>query len=137
MAKSESVSTSISCEVRPSSGSTPSSVGSEVICRICHSEAEPEQPLISPCLCAGTLKFVHQECLHHWIKSSDLRYCELCKFVYMMKITTKPFSKVRSPNLCLSLPLSLFLTDSPLLVALRRRGIIIEGFCVALNDGSQ
>ena len=44
-----------------------------------------EPPLITPCLCSGSLKFVHQECLHRWIKSSDIKRCELCKFTFIMQ----------------------------------------------------
>ena len=35
------------------------------VCRICLSEEEPES-LIAPCLCAGTSKWVHRECLDEW-----------------------------------------------------------------------
>ena len=46
---------------------------------------EGEPRLITPCLCSGSLKFVHQECLHRWIKSSDIKRCELCKFTFLMQ----------------------------------------------------
>ena len=46
-------------------------------------------PLIAPCFCAGSLKYVHQDCLQRWIKSSDIRRCELCKYTFTME------SKVR------------------------------------------
>lgn len=39
-------------------------------CRICLSETETaEDPLICPCNCAGTMKYVHLNCLKEWIKS--------------------------------------------------------------------
>ena len=38
-----------------------------MMCRICHSE-EPAKDLIAPCNCSGSLKYVHQECLQHWLK---------------------------------------------------------------------
>ncbi|XP_064636819.1 E3 ubiquitin-protein ligase MARCHF8-like isoform X2 [Lineus longissimus] len=63
------------------------------ICRICHCEAEPDLPLISPCMCAGSLKYVHQACLQQWIKSADTKSCELCKYGFMMKTKVKPFRK--------------------------------------------
>ncbi|WIA21204.1 hypothetical protein OEZ85_000452 [Tetradesmus obliquus] len=34
-------------------------------CRICFEDAKPSE-LISPCKCKGTLKWVHQGCLHRW-----------------------------------------------------------------------
>jgi E3 ubiquitin-protein ligase MARCH1/8 len=72
--------------------STISSSSAE-ICRICHCEGETEDPLIAPCYCAGSLRYVHQGCLQQWIKSSDIRSCELCKFQFMMQSKVKPFSK--------------------------------------------
>ena len=64
------------------------------ICRICHCEAEPDQPLISPCMCAGSLQYVHQSCLQRWIKSSDTKKCELCKYEFRMESKMKPITKV-------------------------------------------
>nr|XP_002733112.1 PREDICTED: E3 ubiquitin-protein ligase MARCH8-like [Saccoglossus kowalevskii] len=63
------------------------------ICRICHCEGDNEFPLITPCLCAGSLKYVHQQCLQHWIKSSDTKTCELCKFELFMESKLKPIAK--------------------------------------------
>lgn len=63
-------------------------------CRICLSDQQtPEDPLISPCKCAGTMKFIHLKCLREWLQSrlnikqsgSIVSYywksldCELCK----------------------------------------------------------
>ncbi|XP_063776507.1 E3 ubiquitin-protein ligase MARCHF1 isoform X2 [Pseudophryne corroboree] len=62
-------------------------------CRICHCEGDDENPLITPCRCTGTLRFVHQACLHQWIKSSDTRCCELCKYDFIMETKLKPLRK--------------------------------------------
>lgn len=73
--------------------STVSSAGE--FCRICHCEGtDSDQPLIRPCLCSGTLMFVHQSCLQKWIKSSDIKKCELCKYEFHMEAKVKPFRKV-------------------------------------------
>ncbi|XP_029356947.1 E3 ubiquitin-protein ligase MARCH8 [Echeneis naucrates] len=69
---------------------TPSS---QDICRICHCEGDDECPLIMPCRCTGSLSFVHQACLNQWIKSSDTRCCELCKFDFVMEMKLKPLRK--------------------------------------------
>ncbi|MEQ2164255.1 hypothetical protein GOODEAATRI_004656, partial [Goodea atripinnis] len=61
---------------------------------ICHCEGDDDCPLITPCRCTGSLSFVHQGCLNQWIKSSDTRCCELCKFDFIMETTLKPLSKV-------------------------------------------
>jgi E3 ubiquitin-protein ligase DOA10 len=37
-------------------------------CRICLGEdSEPENLLISPCKCSGTMKFIHVKCLQEWL----------------------------------------------------------------------
>ncbi|KAM9819373.1 uncharacterized protein marchf1 isoform 2-T4 [Syngnathus typhle] len=63
------------------------------VCRICHCEGDEECPLITPCHCTGSLSFVHQACLYQWIKSSDTRCCELCKFDFIMETKLKPLRK--------------------------------------------
>lgn len=67
-----------------------------IICRICYMEEEsPKNPLIQPCICDGSLKYVHLACLRQWISThSCIRIdknencaiflikpvnCELCK----------------------------------------------------------
>ncbi|KRY65296.1 E3 ubiquitin-protein ligase MARCH1 [Trichinella pseudospiralis] len=75
------------------SGKSVSSTMSNEICRICHCEAAPDQPLIAPCYCSGTLKYVHQKCLQQWIKSSQTKACEVCRFSFIMQTKVKPFRK--------------------------------------------
>ena len=37
-------------------------------CRICYLEEETDSnPLIQPCLCSGSLKYIHLDCLKKWI----------------------------------------------------------------------
>ena len=41
------------------------------ICRICYLEEDTvENPLIQPCACSGSMKYIHLECLKHWLKTS-------------------------------------------------------------------
>ncbi|XP_059181074.1 probable E3 ubiquitin-protein ligase MARCHF10 [Centropristis striata] len=56
-------------------------------CRICHSSDNSiSNQLISPCLCSGTVKFVHLDCLRTWIRTKihsgslpqKIKRCELC-----------------------------------------------------------
>ena len=65
------------------------------ICRICYMEEihEKNNPLIKPCKCSGSMKYIHYGCLLHWLKtkvlisnngffsiySLQLIECELCK----------------------------------------------------------
>lgn len=63
-------------------------------CRICLSKSNSDHdPLISPCLCSGSVQFIHLKCLNQWFKTKidikDYEYitmvtyqeceCELCK----------------------------------------------------------
>ena len=42
------------------------------ICRICYNEEEEEtNPLIQPCQCSGTMKYIHYKCLKQWIKTNS------------------------------------------------------------------
>ncbi|CAF0977562.1 unnamed protein product [Rotaria sordida] len=63
------------------------------ICRICHCEGTTDEPLISPCYCLGTMQYLHQSCLQHWIKSAGVKSCELCKFEFIMHSEIKPFKQ--------------------------------------------
>lgn len=47
------------------------SVNEQPNCRICLGEEEDktQNELISPCLCAGTMKTIHVECLKQWLNS--------------------------------------------------------------------
>ncbi|XP_032868374.1 uncharacterized protein LOC116966349 [Amblyraja radiata] len=63
------------------------------VCRICHCEGDDEGPLITPCHCTGSLRYVHQACLQQWVKSSDTRCCELCKYEFIMETKLKPLRK--------------------------------------------
>ena len=68
------------------------------ICRICYNDENTnENPLIKPCSCSGSMKYIHYDCLLKWLKtkvlitksiclnnyystySLDLIECELCK----------------------------------------------------------
>ena len=69
------------------------------VCRICYmKEEEEDNPLVQPCICSGSMKFIHLSCLKQWIstrscikldKTEDCAIflikpveCELCKTKY-------------------------------------------------------
>lgn len=74
------------------------------ICRICLCEEEDRSgnPLITPCKCAGTMKYIHIECLREWLNSKSTfkesnppgvktycwkaLECELCKIRFPDRI---------------------------------------------------
>uniref|UniRef100_A0AAQ6A944 E3 ubiquitin-protein ligase MARCHF6 n=1 Tax=Amphiprion ocellaris TaxID=80972 RepID=A0AAQ6A944_AMPOC len=67
------------------------------ICRVCRSEGTQDKPLYHPCVCTGSIKFIHQECLLQWLKHSRKEYCELCKHQFA-------FTPIYSPDMPSRLP---------------------------------
>ncbi|CAG9315225.1 unnamed protein product [Blepharisma stoltei] len=80
---------------------SPSSRMFKLPCKICLSEAnEIDNPLIAPCMCAGTMKYIHIKCLQQFLRSklssrstdSTISFswkklcCDLCKKAYPYKI---------------------------------------------------
>ena len=76
-------------------------------CRICLSDdVEIDNPLISPCKCCGSMKYIHLNCLRNWLLNkvqnknyehmSNFTYksldCELCLQTFPLKIKTKTSS---------------------------------------------
>ena len=36
-------------------------------CRICQNNSNSkENPLLSPCICKGSMKYIHRDCLNKW-----------------------------------------------------------------------
>jgi len=58
-------------------------------CYICYEEGEVGNPLINPCQCAGSVKYVHLNCLQRWIQpegsSAVNTHCPVCKIRYPEK----------------------------------------------------
>mmetsp|Transcript_101249 Transcript_101249/g.281852 ORF Transcript_101249/g.281852 Transcript_101249/m.281852 type:complete len:158 (-) Transcript_101249:77-550(-) len=56
-------------------------------CRICM-ETEPASDLCSPCLCRGSMKYVHSQCLQRWRSASTNQHsryrCEQCQYPYSL-----------------------------------------------------
>ena len=46
-------------------------------CRICKDTTTGE-PLIKPCLCSGTIGFVHLSCLSQWMQLKKEEKCRIC-----------------------------------------------------------
>ena len=65
--------------------SSCTSTSSSPTCRIC---LQPEEPgsypyrLVSPCLCEGSIKYMHQFCVNRWIAESGTPKCELCGYQF-------------------------------------------------------
>ena len=68
----------------------------EKLCRICLSEDEPDNPIISACMCIGSVKYIHLNCIREWLDSKMHKKetifvnsyiwrgleCEICKTFY-------------------------------------------------------
>lgn len=68
------------------------------ICRVCRSEGLVDRPLFHPCICTGSIKWIHQECLVQWMRYSRKEYCELCGHRFS-------FTPIYSPDMPRRLPL--------------------------------
>lgn len=68
-----------------------------ISCRICYENKNTmKDPLIAPCNCLGTVKYIHVNCLKSWLKERVIPYpahngfgyrcdsfvCELCRSKY-------------------------------------------------------
>ncbi|XP_050301508.1 E3 ubiquitin-protein ligase MARCHF6 [Anthonomus grandis grandis] len=67
------------------------------ICRVCRSEGGTDRPLFHPCICTGSIKWIHQECLVQWMRYSRKEYCELCGHKFS-------FTPIYSPDMPRRLP---------------------------------
>eukprot|EP00111_Clytia_hemisphaerica_P017887 TCONS_00052913-protein len=69
----------------------------EPCCRVCQCNGD-EEILISPCLCSGSVKWIHESCLIQWMKSSLKDSCELCTKKIKITKRKKPFTKWKLPS---------------------------------------
>ena len=54
------------------------------ICRICYFEEDSkDNPLIQPCKCIGSLKYIHLKCLKHWIMTKSCINVEEGEYCYV------------------------------------------------------
>eukprot|EP00118_Oscarella_pearsei_P007487 m.36948 g.36948 ORF g.36948 m.36948 type:complete len:939 (+) comp32308_c0_seq5:103-2919(+) len=69
------------------------------VCRVCRAGSSSDRPLYHPCVCKGSIKHIHQDCLVLWLRHSQKEYCELCKHRFS-------FRPIYSPNMPSRLPLT-------------------------------
>ena len=75
----------------------------EDICRVCRCEGTADRPLFHPCICTGSIKFIHQECLVQWLKYSKKEFCELCNYRFS-------FTPIYSPDMPQRIPVLLVMS---------------------------
>ncbi|XP_059612690.1 E3 ubiquitin-protein ligase MARCHF6 [Phlebotomus argentipes] len=68
----------------------------DYICRVCRCEGQSD--LFHPCICTGSIKWIHQDCLMQWMRYSRKEYCELCGHRFS-------FTPIYSPDMPRVLPL--------------------------------
>lgn len=55
-------------------------------CRICYEPESEDLKLLQPCKCEGSMKYIHEECLKHWLDSNKKGlFCEICKAKFHIK----------------------------------------------------
>ncbi|KAL3113005.1 hypothetical protein niasHT_013470 [Heterodera trifolii] len=69
--------------------------GERDICRVCRLSGN--DVLYHPCLCTGSIKFVHQDCLLQWLKYSKKDVCELCNHKFSFRPLYRPDMPERLP----------------------------------------
>lgn len=75
----------------------------EKFCRICFEDAD--EKLISPCLCKGTSKYIHEECLKQWLRHQSEKIlgskCEICHHTYSIQIrSSRQLSIIFNKAIC-------------------------------------
>ena len=73
------------------------------VCRICYLEEDPnspDDPLIQPCICSGSMKFIHLTCLRKWVSTrSCVRIDDTpdCK-IFLIKPVVCELCKTKFPD---------------------------------------
>uniref|UniRef100_W5LGC2 E3 ubiquitin-protein ligase MARCHF6 n=1 Tax=Astyanax mexicanus TaxID=7994 RepID=W5LGC2_ASTMX len=104
------------------------------ICRVCRSEGTLDKPLYHPCVCTGSIKFIHQECLVQWLKHSRKEYCELCK--HRFAFTPSRIYKclfTGSVSSLLTLPLDMLSTENLLADCLQGCFVVTCTLCAFIS----
>uniref|UniRef100_A0A8B9GGW6 RING-type E3 ubiquitin transferase n=1 Tax=Amazona collaria TaxID=241587 RepID=A0A8B9GGW6_9PSIT len=102
--------------------------------QVCRSEGTPEKPLYHPCVCTGSIKFIHQECLVQWLKHSRKEYCELCK--HRFAFTPSRIYKclfTGSVSSLLTLPLDILSTENLLADCLQGCFVVTCTLCAFIS----
>lgn len=79
----------------------PPVTDNEVKCRICLGEENTkENPIISsPCKCLGSIKYIHADCLQHWLKSKVVENKSRFCFSYCWKEFECDVCKTKYPGI--------------------------------------
>lgn len=71
------------------------------LCRICYiEENDEENPLVRPCTCSGSMKYIHLNCLKHWINTRSFDKVDsngICS-IFMFKPLECELCKTKFPD---------------------------------------
>ncbi|WVF65735.1 hypothetical protein IAT40_000467 [Kwoniella sp. CBS 6097] len=79
------------------------------VCRVCRVEGDEVDPLIHPCKCSGSVRYVHPDCLKLWLAQTGKKHCEICGYRYQ-------FTKIYPEQLPTTIPPSVYLRQAILWV---------------------
>ena len=90
-------------------------------CRICFdSDSTRENPLMNPCLCNGTSKYVHKKCIQHWreVNNNTIYFwkCRECGYNY---------------NLVKAFPKETFIISETNITELRQTRIFVTSYFIS------
>ena len=107
-------------------------------CRIC---LEEQGEMISPCLCNGTMKFVHRECLNQWRNQKKLsrsyERCDQCHYTYQYQDNEKTLGIFLA--ICAYLVVSLYIASIVKMYnpSMRMEYCMLVGFsCISIAIGA-
>ncbi|WVQ93381.1 hypothetical protein IAU59_000450 [Kwoniella sp. CBS 9459] len=79
------------------------------VCRVCRVEGDEVDPLIHPCKCSGSVRYVHPDCLKLWLAQTGKKHCEICGYKYQ-------FTKIYPEQLPTTIPPSVYIRQAILWV---------------------
>lgn len=63
-------------------------------CRICRYLRSDMELIASPCLCSGSVGFVHLKCLQRWIRFKSDNHCEICHQEYSIPAEKRNYKQL-------------------------------------------
>jgi hypothetical protein len=108
----------------------------EPFCRICR-EGNDVAPLITPCGCTGSVRFVHATCLDRWRLESakrnlaNVNHCEICKMPFTVNIQRSTLVRQSLQHILRGACLFLACVLAVVLTTTLTHGILGELSCLA------
>ena len=111
-------------------------------CRICFEEDYIEN-FITPCLCRGTNKYVHEQCLQNWRimaeNPNNVTTCPSCKFKYIIEKQNKGLCqcfKKYSKNIGKNIK-NIFITNIIYMIIISLILFILNNYKIVISKGAE